>query len=417
MGHRIASVGGMRAAAVGLTALQVLVLSRVLGASGLGAFSIVSTWLLVLATVAVGGFGRFVQRAVGRGGPEAAQAVTRSLRTTSALGLALACLVLVVGLSMPGRDAGVIVLLALMIALGVPLFVLTATLFGLGAVGIALLPDVLGAALVIGCTLAASVVMAQVPLTVPLGAMLAAIVASLVLCSVAVGRRMPLTGTWRAADHPGIWTQLRDVRVLSAISAMAMLMPSVPLIFIGLLSTDEQAGYYAIAAKLGMLVMLPLQVVGLAALADLSASAHHLDPGPLVVVYRRARRLSGLGSMLIAVVLLLTLPLALQILGASAQEAAVAAVIIIVAQVVNSATGAVGFSLMMLHHEVRVLRWQVVAFVASVVISAVFIGRFGAVAGALATAAGLIILNTALILVLRALSRPDGWTVTRVAES
>ncbi len=297
-----------------------------------------------------------------------------------------------------------------MIALSVPLFVLTAALVGLGSVGMALMPDVVAAILVIGSTLIASAVIAEVPVMVPLVALLVAVIGSLFVCAVAVGRRIPLAGTWRRAGHPGVWVQFRDVRVLGAISAIAMLTPSIPLIFIGLLSSDEQAGYYAIAAKLGMLVMLPLQVVGLASMSELSVSAQNPDLAPLMRVYRRARRLSGLGSLVIAVTMLLGLPLVLQIFGASNGQAAIAASIIILAQVVNSSTGSVGFSLMMLHRESVVLRWQVVSLVASVAISVAFVGKFGAIAGACATAASLVIWNLALVIVLRSLARTYGRT-------
>ena len=416
-GRRILSVGTMRAGSVALAAVQVLVLSRVLGASGLGSFAIITTWLLVLTTLSVGGFGRLVQRSIGKGGAEAAQSVRTALRTTSIIGCIAALLVLVIGTRVPGTDHGVIAALSLMVALSVPLFVLTATLAGLGSVGMALMPDVLAAILVIGCTLLASVAMAQVPVIVPISALLAAVIGSLIVCALAVARRIPLAGTWRRAGHPRAWDQFRDVRVLGAISAIAMLTPSIPLIFIGLLSSDEQAGYYAIAAKLGMLVMLPLQVVGLASLSELSASAQSPAVGPLIEVYRRTRRLSGLGSLLIAVVMLLALPLILHIFGASNRETAIAAAIVILAQVANSAAGAVAFSLMMLHRESVVLRWLIVSLIASVTISLIFVAQFGAIAGACATAASLVIWNLALVLVLRSLARPDGWTVTRVAEA
>lgn len=417
LGHRILSVGTMRIGSVALAAVQVLVLSRVLGASGLGSFAIITTWLLVITTLSVGGFARLVQRSIGKGGAEAAQSVRTALRTTSVIGGVAALLVLVIGTRLPGTDAGVVGALSLMIVLSVPLFVLTAALVGLGSVGMALMPDVASAILVIGCTLVASTVMAQVPVIVPIGALLVAVIGSLVLCALAVGRRIPLTGTWRRAGHPGVWAQFRDVKVLSAISAIAMLTPSIPLIFIGLLSSDEQAGYYAIAAKLGMLVMMPLQVVGLASMSELSMRAQEADIEPLMKVYRRSRRLSGLGSLLIAVTMLLGLPLVLHVFGASSEQAAIAAAIVILAQVVNSSTGSVAFSLMMLHRESVVLRWQVVSLIASVAISLAFVGQFGAIAGACATAAALVIWNLALVLVLRSLARTDGWSVTRVVEA
>ncbi len=84
LGHRILSVGTVRIGSVALAAVQVLVLSRVLGASGLGSFAIITTWLLVITTLSVGGFGRLVQRSIGKGGAEAAQSIRTALRTTSA---------------------------------------------------------------------------------------------------------------------------------------------------------------------------------------------------------------------------------------------------------------------------------------------------------------------------------------------
>jgi O-antigen/teichoic acid export membrane protein len=265
---------------IGLALLSQLVLAHALGADGYGVYAYVYAWITVLAVLAACGFPtamlRFVAGYKAREQWHSLRGVMRYAQWRA----------LILGSTIAGLGAGLVWLvrpdgaLTATFYAGLPLVpvlallrVRASTVRALGRIVAALAPDLIVreavlVALVAGLALATGPVAAS-------DAMAAALVAggaSLALVSLSLHRVLPAAVRSAATgDERGEWFGVAVSLLI--IAGLGILRAKVGVLIVGWLVDTSAAGFYAIAARIALLVAFPLSAVN-AVLAPTIAAMH-----------------------------------------------------------------------------------------------------------------------------------------------
>jgi len=168
-------------------------------------------------------------------------------------------------------------------------------------------------------------------------------------------------------------------------------------LLLGLLSTAAETGIYSSAAKTALFVAYVLLGAGAAYAPHVSRTFRDDEPAALATDYHRVSRWVLLATLPIGAVLVLDGRWVLDRFGDGFAAAYAPLVILVAAQVVNAATGPVGFLLSMTGRQRYVTVHNAVVFAVALALFVVAIPRWGAMGAAIVTAFAVAAKNVGLV--------------------
>lgn len=401
------SVGGtlaLRLASGALTIGTTLLLARLLGAGGYGAFAWALAWVSVVRLAAVAGLDRLVAREVSRYRAESAWALIRGLRSrANQIGLAtsvtLCAIAELAGWTLLDEDSPLrrpFLLALLLVPLATLLAIGQGTLQAFGRVVAGQATETVAIPLLFLALVAAS---HQLGGTSPVEAMvlqLAAAAVGLAGVLVLVRRTVPeQVSRARPRYATGEWA--RSALRLALIGGTVTLQLQAGTIMLGAMESAEEAGRYAVAARGASIILAAGLAVNLA-LGPLVAFLHaSADRARLQQVVTSGARMSLGVSVLAALPLLLFPHELLGLFGEAFTGGGDALRILAGAFVVNAVAGPSSLVLIMTRHERDSLLAVVAGTVVTVVLTAILVPPWGALGAALAAGAGIACWNLLLV--------------------
>jgi O-antigen/teichoic acid export membrane protein len=400
LGRRASAAFMINLVGIGLALLSQLVLAHALGAEGYGAYAYVYAWISVLAVFAACGFPTAMLRFVsGYKACEQWHFLRGVMRYAQwrALILGSSIAVLGAGLVWLVRPDGT---LSATFYAGLPLVpvlallrVRASTVRALGRIVAALAPDLVVREAVL-VTLVAGLAFATGPVAA-WDAMTAALVAgtaSLALVSLSLHRVLPASvRSAPTGDERAAW--FGAATSLVVLAGLGILRAKVGVLLLGWLVDTSSAGFYAIAARIALLVAFPLSAVN-AVLAPTIAAMHaRQDAEGLQRAVTMAATWTALMGVAVALPLLSFPTFWLGLFGERFEVASGVLRVLLLGQIVNAVTGSVGFLMTMTGQERAAAMLNGGALLGHVALSVLLIPGFGIYGVAFAEALTLALLN------------------------
>lgn len=397
-GRDALAVFAIRIAWLVLEFLIAVLLARLLGAEGYGAYSVAAAAATLVGATAALGLDRLLVREVARLAGQATRALRALQRRATALGLAASLLgaLIVVALADPiaGGDSQLRDTL-LWSALLVPCVALArlrqGMLQGLGRAVLGQLPDMLVQPLVmlLGIAFLAIGSAARPDASAAMLAQVAAAATALV-AGVLIVRSVlahPSDAT-TAAQTPGAAALLREGLPFLLLLVMGLALTQTDTLLVGLLQDTASAGAYRAASQVTALIAFPTTAINLALAPRLAAAWAAGDRDTLQRLARSGVRAGFAAAVCIAVPIALAAAPLLALFGADFARAQTALWVLAFAFVINTATGTAGYMLIMTAHAATAARWFAVAAAVAVAAQWLLIPELGTVGAALGTLAG-----------------------------
>ena len=406
--RRVAADAGvnlaLQAGSVGLGLVIGVVLSRLLGAEGLGVYAFAMSLATLLGTVARLGLSTLLVREVAvameRGdGPAASSLVSWSQRASLGVALGLAAWVLLCTAVFASADT----LAAVGLGMAVLVFMTATTLRcaalrGLNAVVLASVPLSLVRPVAVLAGLGG---LAALSLSRPWQAVGAsalgwgiALVASLWLWT----RRAPEVRS-PAPTTPGRW--LRAAMPLLLLDGLLVTIHQSDILMLKGLATDAETGIYSIASQLGRVTALVL-VAAKGVLSPRFAALHAAgDREGLQHLVRSSARGVTAVTVVLATLLVLGGSEILSLYAPGFERGYLALVVIVLGQAMNAMAGSVGYLLVMTGHDGDVARVSLVIAGLNLALNAALIPVFSMAGAAVASALSVALWNAALVVLVR----------------
>lgn len=384
----------LRVGALVLALLMAVVLARLLGPEGFGAYSLAYAWIQILLVPGMLGMDSLIVREAARlqqVDPSQTRSYarwsTRSVLTTS-LATALVGGTLVVALQ---ASQGPEVVLAQIVALLLlPLMAVTrvwqACLRGVGRMFIGQLPE---AMLIPVLVLAAAgiVWISSVDMTpaLAIGLRIGGLVVAVALLGAVMWRALP-AGSFHSLARAESRSLMRSSLALGLISATFLIVSRTDVVMLGVLSDLESVGNYTVANRGANFVVFPflgLNVVLAPQIAALYASG---DRRRLQRVLTWGSRAAFIAALPIALGLTLLGDIYLDLFGEGFAGGLSALQILTLGSLIASAAGSAGLVMIMTGHESTAAKVVGASAVLNVGLNLVLIPRFGAAGAALSTA-------------------------------
>lgn len=400
---RLALIAVIELVAIGFRYLVQILIARLAGAEGYGAYTYALTWASTLAIPAGLGLSvlviRFVPTYTARGEIGHLRALltfTRRWTGTTSLLVALGTAA-VVATAMDSGDARSTLIIA---CASIPLFAITTlqaeTLRGTGRVLTSrLLPNLVQPTLILTAT--ALVYQVKGELTAPDAA--AALVAALAAAAavqaltvryvLAVPKSVPSVtpdaAGWLRTSLQFLWIKLGQL-VLNTSDILA----------IGLVLGPLQAGIYAAATKTAVVTQTVTQAVNLAVPPEVARQLALGQPARAEQVVRRSARFAFLPTLLSGVAVIVCAEQLLGLFGEEFRSGALALSVLVLGRLVTSWTGPVGSVLSVTGHQ-RYSVWTYSgAALAQVVLLIALIPPYGIVGAAIASTTAMTLWNVVL---------------------
>ena len=388
-----------------------LVLARLLGATGYGAYSFALTCVAVLTVPALLGFDGLLVREVAGYRPRGEWALLHGLmrcagRTAlvASVSLALAAAGLA---SMLSAHLERPLLMTLWIALlALPFLALLrikqAILTGLRHVVVGQVAEtvVQPALFLVLVGLVALMVVDRPAAPVIVGLYGVSILIAFIVAAAFV-RRIRATHIEAAAPAYDAANWRRSGMRFALIAGLNVLGTSLGVIMLGPMQGGAATGVFGIAAALASLVMLPLMAINTALAPAVSARFAAGKPAELQPVATKAARSTLMLCLPLALVYVVFGERVLWLFGQDFTAGYTALAILSVAQVVNAAMGSAGTVLQMTGHERDVAIALALAIVCNVALNLALIPTWGVNGAAVGAAANVILWNVALVVQLR----------------
>jgi O-antigen/teichoic acid export membrane protein len=393
--------GAVHAAGAALTLANAVVLARVLGEAGFGAYVYATTWVLLLTHPASFGVAPLITRELAgaiRTGEHARVGALRSFaaRVTATSTLAVlgtAAIVLLLDPPALGANPRPLLWLALPVtALSAAMLVARHWLLGLRAVVLAQVAEsVLRPALVLGCVglaWASGVEVTALFALAAFGAATAVGVASALVVAARMGPWAPAgpaDPAWLRASAPLLVTAVtRDLNAEASVLVM------------GSLLSPADVGLFRAASRLASLPTLVLTAMNVSLQPVAAGLAATGDMAQLERLGVRASRIATALSLPALLVFFVAGGPVLSIFGPGFAAAAPALAILSLGHLFNVACGSVGVILVAGKREADVARGFAASCVLSLGLSALLVPAWGLVGAALASASALVAWNLAL---------------------
>lgn len=374
----------------------VLLLSRVLGATGYGAYASAFAWAAVLSVIAVLGLTPLVIRNVATYRSLESWALLRGLLRRVNQSVALSSAITIGVAAVLGRfiyASEPALLHAFWIALLlVPLIALTslrqAAMQGLGHVVLGRLPDTVVAPLLfIMLAGAGAALLDDITASVATALQVVAVGAAFGLGAVLLRRALPAPARTAAPEYEmTVWR--RSGMSLVLLNVVMAANAQVGTIVLGAASGAADAGVFNVATRVTTFIsfmMLAVTYPLMPLVARLYASGDVLQIQRIVVRAARAVLLAAAPTGLVLVVLA---PAILRVFGSDFGDGATAVRILAVGEIVNVFTGFGGLVLVMTGHEGDLARSVGIGAAVNVVLTAVLIPLLHVEAAAIGTATG-----------------------------
>lgn len=408
-------------AGAGLTYCAQLVIARTIGAHGFGTYAYVVAWVTLTAYVTTLGFHTSLLRLLpayeALGAWPLARGVLRcAILMTLVLSFLMALMIIVSARALARGDLGMFQAFRIA-ALAVPLIalqlVISAGARAFGGPVVALIPERIlrdGIALLLVGG-AGAIGTARPDATFAVVALLVGCGVALVFAMIALRLLRPSRLVWSQPE-----TELREwfapaIPLTILLFADNVLVRSGVLV-LGIVGSVRDAGLFAIAFSMALLVALPRMAIASAFAPQVSALYARNDVGGLRGLTARSALLSLIVTILVAISLLVATPTLLRWLGPSFMTATPSVVILMSGQVFAAAFGPQQHLLTMTGHE----RASAAIFLGSATFSLVacfaLIPILGVTGAALATVGSTVLLNAAMAWVIwRYLSLPPGVVI------
>jgi O-antigen/teichoic acid export membrane protein len=392
----------LRATTLGLAFVASVLLARLLGPEGYGAYAYAFTWVTVLGVLALMGLDRLLVREIvtyrARGAWGPMRGFLRRANQAALVGaIALASLVALATWALGGLGSETMSALWVAVIL-LPLIVLNRirqlTLQGLDYVVLGQVPEALIQPVLLIAMVVGGFVLLDGDVSAA-GAMGMAAAAAGV--SLIVGRRLVrrlLPGPVRVARpeyETSAW--VRSALPLLVMGLLMIVSSRVGILMLGPIRGPEDTGVYAVVQR--MAEFIPFFMIGLGPVLSPIIARLHVE-GDL-------ERLERVVTRSALAVFLVTLPIALALIGFGHQvltlfgpeftQGHTALAILVVGQLVNVATGMVSVVLIMTGHERDATVAAGVGALASVLLSAVLIPSWGIEGAAVAAATSMVLWN------------------------
>jgi O-antigen/teichoic acid export membrane protein len=209
------------------------------------------------------------------------------------------------------------------------------------------------------------------------------------------------------------WAQLGSIAQLSA--------AQLPIIFLGALSAPAQAGYFAIAARVSSLVTFGLSAVGIAS-APLISSAHsRADWGMIAQLTRLAARLATAIALVASLFFIVAGSRLMAIFGREFSQAYVPLLVLLAGSVFNAFSGVNVILLSMIDRPGSAVVALLVGALGIAVASYTLIPLLGALGGAIGMSVGTVVSNALMVITIRrttgidstAIGMRPNWTFLR----
>lgn len=403
-------------AGVVLGFLSQVVLARVLGAEGYGVFAYVAAWVTALGLLARFGFPtsllRFVASYQSRQEWGLLQGVIRFAEVRVIAGSVLVAVLASAVIWALAERIGSGLAQAFLVGIwAVPLVALVevrcAIARALGRITTALVPGRLvpQAVLVAGIGAAFLLSAGNVDPTLAMGLRVAGFAAALALAAwVARDARQAVVppGQPVLTGEAPAWR--KAALALLALAALQAVRRHADVLLVGVLLDTTEAGIYRVAAYVAGLVVFPLGAINIVFAPVIAACHARGDRAGLQTMVTATARWITATAVVIALPLLVVPELVLGLFGPDFVAGAPALRILLVAQLVNAATGSVGFLMTMTGHERHVTVVFGITSALAVVLTVALVPALGIDGAAIATATGLVLLNAVLaVLVYRRL--------------
>jgi len=183
---------------------------------------------------------------------------------------------------------------------------------------------------------------------------------------------------------------------LAAFSGVHMLLANVDILMVGSLAGTQQAGIYAVAARIAVFTIFALTAVNAIAapvITELYETGNHQGLQRMLTKYAR---INMAFAMIATAAFYGVGEFALQWFGSAFSIAFPALIILCAGHIVNAAAGSVGFLLIMTGHEKQALFILVFTVIVNVVLNALMIPAWGITGAAIATALSTVLWNGAM---------------------
>ena len=230
---------------------------------------------------------------------------------------------------------------------------------------------------------------------------------------------------WRALPHGiahsraefalPIWNSV-SLHFLS-MEVLRLILQRTDLILIGIFLGTTQAGIYAAATHIIMLMDIGLNSVNTIVAPKISSLYGRGEMQELQRMVTLATMVSSAYSLVVGLGLVVTGHLLLNLFGEAFTTGYGALVVLSVGRIVNSWMGPVGFLMIMTEHQTVAVKLQAVNAVLSVLLNVTLIPPFGMIGAALASSSVVVIWNLAMYWKVRQRLKIDptvlGWLTTR----
>ena len=397
-----------RVAGLAVAFVASILLSRLLGPSGYGAYAIAIGWASVLAIPARMGLDNVALRFVTIYREQPAVGALRGLLGSSAKAIAAVSaiagvLALAAGLLIGGNAvdpwlaAGVAGLVFPLAAMGWLSAVIRSfnRIFASQAYEQLFRPALL--ILLVGIAWWAG---ASLGAPLALWLTLVAVAVPLAVLAVQVRREVAALGAGQAdRSDRNLWLAVSWPLFLLSLFQEAT--NQIDLILLGILSDAESAAYFAAATRLASLTTFGLVAVAAVTAPAIASAFHRRDNADLAGLAKLSARLSLVFAVAIAVPLLVFGELALSAFGPSFPSAYPVLAIVLAGSVLNAATGNVANFMLMTGHQRPAAAIMAGALALAATLDLLLIPRFGAVGAAIASAVALSSWNLAMLYYVR----------------
>lgn len=394
-----ALVLAIKAVSAGLAFAANVMLARVLGPAGYGAYAFALAVAGTVGLIATVGLPTLAVRETAAATARESWTAVRGLvhwstRFTVAISTGLSCFVgAITWMVVDGQTTLLWIALAMVPPTAVAL-VVEGHLRGLGSVVGAQIPE--------GLVRPGLYVMAVVPLALmgrltPLAALLALAASTLVSLGVALvllGRRMPRHRE-RSAPEPARW--IRATIPLALVGAMQIVMEHTDVLMLGLLTDAAETGIYRTAHRTSLIIGFAL-VAANVVLQPTFAKLWVLGRRPTIerLAIRSSRTTLAMVAPVVVIFVVVGGPVLGFVYGPAFAVGGTALALLTVGQAANVATGSVGNLLMMTGFGRDVALTTAIGMGGNVVLNALLIPPFGVTGAALATSLSLVSWNAML---------------------
>jgi len=181
--------------------------------------------------------------------------------------------------------------------------------------------------------------------------------------------------------------------VMAAFSVMHMLLANIDVLMVGSLTGTQDAGIYAVAARIAVFVIFALTAVNAIAAPVITELYEKGDHQGLQFMLTKYARINAVFAVVVTGGFYLLGDYILRWFGTPFSAAYAALMVLCAGHVVNAAAGSVGFLLTMTGHEKQALYILIMTVLVNIALNALMIPLWGITGAAIATALSTVLWN------------------------